>query len=109
MTESEAKQIYAQAYSSYREVFQSMDRSARAIWFFTMDEAEILSFLVGPGESVDGAKGRHGVKLGAMADALAHLLKPGEPADEVENLRLLAKQHGYGEPTPSKHPTLPRE
>lgn len=95
MTKSEENLLYAEALSSYRELFGSMDSAARSLWFFTMDEAEILSFPVSAGQDPKEASIRHGVKLAAMADALESLLGPGSMADEVLDLRRMAKQQGY--------------
>ncbi|MFY9478646.1 MAG: hypothetical protein WAQ08_13445 [Aquabacterium sp.] len=95
MTEAEEHQFYAIALASYRDLFEGMNRTARAIWFFTMDEAEILSFPVSAGQDPKEASVRHGVKLAAMADALESLLGTGASANEVQDLRHIARQHGY--------------
>ena len=72
-----------------------MDQAARALWFFTMDEAEILSYPVLAGQDPGEAGIRHGVKLAAMADALEFLLGVEASARDVEDLRRIARQHGY--------------
>lgn len=95
MTDAEKKQLYDGAFAIYRDLFGSMDSPARSLWFFTMDEAEILSFPVSAGQDPEEASVRHGVKLAAMADALEALLGPQEPAHEVHDLRRIAAQHGY--------------
>ncbi|MBI5926149.1 MAG: hypothetical protein HY836_11170 [Aquabacterium sp.] len=95
MTDADERQLYDHAFASYRDLFGSMDGPARALWFFTMDEAEILSFPVSAGQDHAEAGIRHGVKLAAMADALEALLGSQESAHEVNDLRRIAAQHGY--------------
>lgn len=95
MTDSEEKLHYARAFSSYRDLFGAMDGTARSLWFFTMDEAEILSFPVLAGQDPKEASILHGVKLVAMADALESLLGSDAPVAEVQDLRRMAMQHGY--------------
>lgn len=95
MTDAEEKQLYDAAYASYSGLFESMDSAARTLWFFTMDEAEILSFPVSAGQDHEEASIRHGVKLAAMADALEALLGQQESGHEVDDLRRIAVKHGY--------------
>ncbi len=95
MTDAEEKQLYAAAFASYCDLFGAMDGAARALWFFTMDEAELLSFHVPAGHDHQEASVRHGVKLAAMADALEALLRSDESAHEVHDIRRIAVQHGY--------------
>lgn len=95
MTDAEEEQLYAAAFASYCDLFGAMDSAARALWFFTMDEAEILSFHVLAGHDHQEASVRHGVKLAAMADALEALLGFHEFAHEVHDIRRIAVQHGY--------------
>jgi hypothetical protein len=95
VTDAEEKLFYAKAFSSYRDLFGAMDGAARSFWFFTMDEAEILSFPVFAGQDPKEASIFHGVKLVAMADALESLLGPDAPAADVQDLRRMARQHGY--------------
>lgn len=94
MTEDEKQRYHGEQLAAYRGLFSAMDREARAFWFFTMDEGEILSFLVGPGETSAAASVRHGIKLAAMADALEEVC-PGTSADQVTDLRRLAIQHAH--------------
>lgn len=95
MTDAEEKQLYDAAFASYGDLFGAMDGAARALWFFTMDETEILSFHVPAGHDHQEASVRHGVKLAAMADALEALLGSHESAHEVNDIRRIAVQHGY--------------
>ena len=95
MTDSEEKLLYAEALASYHDLFGAMDGAARSLWFFTMDEAEILSFPVSLGQDPKEASFRHGIKLAAMADALESLLGTQVSAYELSDLRRLARQHGY--------------
>lgn len=95
MTDAEEKQLYDGAFASYRDLFDSMDSHARTLWFFTMDEAEILSFPVSSGQDHEEASVRHGVKLAAMADALEALLGQQASGHEVDDLRRIAVKHGY--------------
>lgn len=95
MTDAEEKLLYDAAFARYCDLFGAMDSAARALWFFTMDEAEILSFHVPAGHDHQEASVRHGVKLVAMADALEALLGSHEFAHEVHDIRRIAVQHGY--------------
>ena len=95
MTEAEEMGLYGEALRSYCALFGAMNPSDRAIWFFTMDEAEILSYPVSAGQDPHEASLRHGVKLAAMADALEFLLGSEAVAYEVQDLRRIAKLHGY--------------
>lgn len=95
MTDSEEERLYKAALASYRDMFGAMDRAARSLWFLTMDEAEILSFPVLAGQDPQEASVRHGVKLAAMAAALESLPAHEEWVHEVNDLRRIARQHGY--------------
>lgn len=95
MTDSEEKQLYAEALASYRDLFGTMDGAVRSLWFFAMDEAEILSFPVLAGQDPKEASIRHGVKLAAMADVLESLQGPEALAGQAHDLRRIARQHGY--------------
>jgi hypothetical protein len=95
MSVNEQKQHYDLALSTYRSLFGSMDESARAIWFFISDESEVLSFTVGRDETPDQASVRHGIKLAAMANALAEQLSADQPSSMVDDLLRLAAEHGY--------------
>ena len=95
MTDAEEKLLYAEALTSYRDLFGAMDDAARSLWFFTMDEAEILSFPVVAGQDPKEASVRHGVKLAAMAAALESLPAAEASLREVQDLRDLARRHGY--------------
>lgn len=95
MTDKERQQFYSTAFESYRDLFGEMDQAARALWFFTMDEAEILSYPVSAGQDAGEASIRHGVKLAAMADALESLTDVEASAPEVRDLRAMARRHGY--------------
>lgn len=94
VTEDEKQRYHGEQLVAYRGLFSSMDGAARAIWFFTMDESEILSFLVGADESPEAASARHGIKLAAMADALEQVY-PDTSSDQVIDLRRLAAKHAH--------------
>ena len=95
MGHDERNGIYRECLSYYMAMFGSMDVAAQATWFFVNDEAEVVSFFVGPGESVEQASARHRIKLTAMADALA-VLRGDDPhsASQVDDLRRIAAMHG---------------
>lgn len=95
VTVTEAERLYKAALESYRDLFGPMDRAARSLWFLTMDEFEILSFPVLAGQDPQEASVRHGVKLAAMADALESLPDHEEWVHEANDLRRIARQHGY--------------
>jgi hypothetical protein len=87
--------VYDEHFQAYRELFGPMSSSARAIWFFAADETEVLSFHVGQGEAVEEASSRHGIKLGAMADALESLPDADAQHSVIASLRRLAVGHGW--------------
>jgi hypothetical protein len=87
--------VYDDHFQTYRDLFGPMSASARAIWFFAADESEVLSFTVGPSETVDEASSRHGIKLGAMADALESLPDSDAQHSVIASLRQLAAGHGW--------------
>lgn len=95
MNKDDGRLYYEAQLEAYRALLGSMDRQARSAWFFVVDESEILSFVVGPGETVEAASARHGIKLAAMADALEACAEPDVPSAQVADLRRLAARHGY--------------
>lgn len=91
-------------FQAYRDLFGPMNSTARAIWFFAADEAEILSFNVGPGETIEEASSQHGIKLGAMADAIESLPDAYAQHSVIASLRQLAADHGW-QPTSGHTPS----
>lgn len=74
-------------------MFAEMAPKQRAIWFFVAEESSLLSFPVGPGQTLQEAEAIHAVRLTAMADALA--AQPLEKGDQamVDDLRRLSQLH----------------
>ena len=77
----ERQQLDATAFESDRDLFGAGDQAVRARRFFTMDETETLRCPVST--------------LAAMADALESLPDTELSAQEVQDLRRIAKCHGY--------------
>jgi hypothetical protein len=57
----------------FRDLFAEMDELSRTLWFAVNEENELMSFIVGPGETPDLAMPRYIVKLLAVAAALESL------------------------------------
>lgn len=74
----------------YQDIFIGMDDLARSTWFMVMDETEILSFDLGPDESLLQAEKRHAVKLHAIATALSGLPCAAKEQRTIEDLQTMA-------------------
>lgn len=73
MTQEEKDHLSSRLLAEYRDLFADMDELNRMLWFAVNEENELMSFVVGAGESADQAMERYKVKLIAIAAALESL------------------------------------
>ncbi|MGJ7538574.1 MULTISPECIES: hypothetical protein [unclassified Variovorax] len=93
MTKSEKQSIYESTLRDYLAMFAEMEPKHRAVWFFVAEESSLLSFPIGPGQTLQEARAVHAVRLTAMADALA-AQQPWEGGKAlIEDLLELSRLH----------------
>ncbi|MEB0079410.1 hypothetical protein QN386_20900 [Pseudomonas sp. CCI3.2] len=83
MTQEEKDLLFALLLTEYQGLFAGMDELNRTLWFAVNEENELMSFVVGPSETLDLAVERYKVKLLAMAAALESL-----PCAAIEQLNI---------------------
>src|SRR3990167_10223257 len=90
MTQEEQDHLFAQLLHGYRDLFADMDELNRTLWFAVNEENELMSFIVGPGETPDQAMPRYQVKLRAIAAALESLPCAAAEQRNIAELRHMA-------------------
>lgn len=90
MTQEEKDHLFTRLLTEYRELFADMDELNRTLWFAANEENELMSFIVGPGETPDQAMPLYQVKLLAIAAALESLPCASTEQRNIVELRLTA-------------------
>lgn len=90
MTQQEKDHLFTRLLTEYRELFADMDELNRTLWLATNEENELMSFIVGPGETPDQAMPRYQVKLLAIAAALESLPCAATEQRNIAELRHMA-------------------
>lgn len=90
MTQEEKDHLFSQLLAEYRGLFADMDELNRTLWFAVNEENELMSFIVGPGETPDQAMPRYQVKLLAIAAALESLPCAATEQCNIAELRHMA-------------------
>ena len=90
MTQEEKNHLFTRLLAEYRELFAGMDELNRTLWFAVNEENELMSFIVGPGETPDQAMPRFQVRLLAIAAALESLPCAATEKRNIAELRLMA-------------------
>lgn len=95
MLDSEERQeLFSELVDLYRSDFGGMSDEERSMWFFTMDESVILSYLVEQGQTIPEAEQRHAVKLLAIAHALMALPCAEKEKATIDDLTSMANEIG---------------
>lgn len=90
MTPEEKDHLFSRLLAEYRDLFADMDELNRTLWFAVNEENELMSFIVGPGETPDQAMPRFNVKLLAIAAALESLPCAATEQRNIAELRHMA-------------------
>ncbi|MDP3845884.1 MAG: hypothetical protein Q8R10_05605 [Pseudomonas sp.] len=90
MTQEENDHLFTRQLAEYRELFADMDELNRTLWFAVNEENELMSFIVGAGETPDQAIPRFKVKLLAIAAALESLPCAATEQRNIAELRHMA-------------------
>ena len=98
MTQEEKDHLFTRLLHEYRELFADMDELNRTLWFAANEENELMSFIVGPGETPDQAMPRYQVKLLAIAAALESLPCATTEQRNIAELRHMAAQVSTASP-----------
>lgn len=90
MTQEKKDCLFALLLPEYRSLFADMDKLHRTLWFSVNEKNELMSFIVGPGESSDQAMERYKIKLLAIAAALESLPCAAAEQRNIAELRRMA-------------------
>ena len=90
MTPQEKDHLFARLLPGYRSLFADMDELNRTVCFAVNEENDLMSFIVGSGESADQAIERYKVKLLAIAAELESLPCAAAEHLNIANLRHMA-------------------
>lgn len=99
MTQKEKDCLFALLLPEYRSLFADMDELHRTLWFAVNEENELMSFIVGPGETADKAMERYKIKLLAIAAALESLPCAAAEQRNIAELRRMATYTSTAWPT----------
>lgn len=104
MTQDEKDHLFAQLLSEYQDLFSDMDELNRTLWFAVNEENELMSFIVGPGETPDQAIERYKVRLLAIAAALESLPCAADEQRNIAELRHMVTNTSTAWPRDSVYP-----
>lgn len=104
MTQEEQDNLFTQLLHEYQALFADMDQLSRTLWFAINEENELMSFIVGSGETPDQALPRFKVKLLAIAAALESLPCAAAEQRNIAELRHTAMHVSAYSPTESAIP-----